>query len=320
MKLNSCFVSISTAFVILGCATPPPDKNAKPDTTVSTGSIRMPAGVDLGRLRLADEARMTKVYVQMTGIGEGPDEKLLFPPHVASAIGVTNRQMGRRFMDMISRGRRFEVYDDTTTVTREQSDIVIDGMITAATQDIQDLRIMRKPHTTVRMSVQMKDVTTGLLLFPAPVAIDGTYGSAQGEGTVLQPSASLNDPSVQRSLANDYERALEKAFDAAAQRIWTVLRPLARVTYVDTTSIDLIGGSRNGLQSGDELVVFSATTTQVGGRDVIQHTQPIAVVRCDGVGTDTSQCDIIRRDPRFTPQPGNYAVLTDSSAAGVRNE
>jgi hypothetical protein len=303
-----------------GCAAPPPSVHAKPEADVTSGSIRMPAGVDLGRLRLVDEARLTKVYVQMVGIGDASDDNLLFPPEVAKSIGITNRQMGRRFMDMISAGRRFEVYDDTTTVTREQSDIVIDGMITAATQDVQDLRVVRKPLTTVRMSVQMKDVTTGQLLFPAPVAISGIYGSAQGEGTLLEPSASLQDPSLQRSLANDYERALEKGFAAAAHRIWDVLRPLGRVLAVDAEQIDIVGGSRHGFQGGDELVVFSATMTQLGGRDVIQRTQAIAVVRCDGVGTETSQCDIIRRDPRYAPQVGNYVVLSDVSASSVRVE
>lgn len=308
------------ALMATGCATPPPDVHAKPEIAVSNGAIRMPAGVDLSRLRLVDEARMTKVYVQMVGIGDASDDKLLFPPDVARSVGITNRQMNRRFMDVISAGRRFEVYDDTTTVTREQSDIVVDGMVTAATQDIQDLRVVRKPLTTVRMSVQMKDVTSGQLLFPAPVAISGIYGSAQGEGTLLQPSASLQDAALQRSLANDYERALEKAFAAAAQRIWTVLRPLGRVSAVDGAQIDIIGGSRHGFQGGDELVVFGATTMQLGGREVIQRTQAVAVVRCDGVGTETSQCDVIRRDPRYTAQVGNYVVLSDTSAAGVREE
>jgi hypothetical protein len=84
--------------------------------------------------------------------------------------------------------------------------------------------------------------------------------------------------------------------------------------------VGIVGGTRHGFQSGDTLVLFHAETMTLGGRQVISRTQPLAVVRCDGVGTETSQCDLTQVDPRFQVKPGDYAVLSDASASGVREE
>jgi hypothetical protein len=48
-----------------------PDKHAPTVTAVSEGAIRMPAGVDLDRVRLLDQGRKLKVYAEMVGIGAG---------------------------------------------------------------------------------------------------------------------------------------------------------------------------------------------------------------------------------------------------------
>jgi hypothetical protein len=59
---------------------------------------------------------------------------------------------------------------------------------------------------------------------------------------------------------------------------------------------------------------------KVGETQVFATMRPVAVVRCDGVGTETSQCTLVRRDPALNPQQGDYAVLTDFSATGVRSD
>jgi hypothetical protein len=310
-------------------ATTMPDPNAAAQIKIVRGPIRMPAGVDLGRLQLVDEARLIRVYTQMVGVGDPSDEKLLFPSSVAAKVQLTNRQVNRRFMDMILGSRRFQVFDDSTTVVRENAfqtldgksmDIIIDGQVVGATQDLMDIAPYRKARTEVRLSVQMKDVMSGEQLFPAGVSVTGAWGMASGEGTMLAPNVSATSPETQLSLANDYERALEKALAEAVTRIGQVLRPFGRVLSVDPTTVGIVGGSRHGFQSGDRLVLFRAETTQLGGRQVISKTQPLAVVHCDAVGTETSQCDLTQVDPRFEVKPGDYAVLSDSSAMGVRAE
>lgn len=299
-----------------------PDKHAPTVTAVSEGAIRMPAGVDLDRVRLLDQGRKLKVYAEMVGIGDPANEKLLFPPAVAQAVGVTTRQMQRRFSDTLARSRRFEIFDASSTVTAEATDIVVDGMVTGTTQELQPIEGgVRVSVTRVRLSLQMKDRYSGRSLFPAAVEVVGQTGRSTGDRVVLQPNEREEDAGVQRRLAVDYERAMQRAFDDAARRIQAVLRPLARVVAADEEQIAFIGGSTHGLQGGDELVVFRATTTRVGETEVIAFAKPLVVVRCDGVGTLSSQCQVIRRDPRQgPPKEGDYAVLSDASDRDVRVE
>ncbi len=299
-----------------------PDKHAPTAGAVTEGAIRMPSGVDLDRVRLLDQGRMTKVYAEMVGIGDPANEKLLFPPAVAQAVGVTTRQMQRRFSDTLARSRRFEIYDASSTVTAEASDIVIDGMVTGTTQELMPIEGgVRVSVTRVRLSLQMKDRYSGRNLFPAAVEVLGQTGRATGDRVVLQPNEREDDPAVQRRLAVDYERALQRAFDEASLRILKVLRPLARVVAAEDEQIGFIGGSVHGLQGGDELVVFRATTQRVGDTEVIAFARPVAVARCDGVGTLSSQCQVIRRDPKnWPPKEGDYAVLSDASDREVRVE
>jgi hypothetical protein len=327
--MKRAFAVLLLALPLAVFAKTAPDPNAAAQIKIIRGPIRMPAGVDLGRLQLVDEARLIRVYTQMVGVGDPSDEKLLFPSSVAAKVHLTNRLMNRRFMDMILASRRFQVFDDSTTVVRENAfqtldgksmDIIIDGQVVGATQDLMDIAPYRKARTEVRLSVQMKDVMSGEQLFPAGVSVNGAWGMASGEGTMLAPNVPVSSPETQLSLANDYERALEKALAEAVERIGQVLRPFGRVLSADATTVGIVGGSRHGFQSGDTLVLFHAETTQLGERQVISKTQPLAVVHCDGVGTETSQCDLTQVDPRFQVKPGDYAVLSDSSAMGVRSE
>lgn len=315
--------------LLVGCAAAPPNPNVAPEVRIVRAPVRMPGGVDLGRLRLVDQARLIRVYTQMTGVGDAQNDQLLFPAVVAQELNLTNRQVNRQFMDMILQSRRFEVFDDSTTVVREgarqtydgqRMDIVIDGEVVGATQEIIDIAPYRKARTTVRLSVQMKDVFSGEELFPAGVSVTGEWGMSSGEGSLLAPGVSVSSPEMQTSLGNDYQHALERALTDAVARINKVLRPLGRVTFADGGSIDMIGGSRHGFQSGDSVVVFRAQTSQIDGRDVITRVEPVAVARCDGVGTESSHCALTQLDPQDSPKVGDYTVLTDTSATDVREQ
>jgi hypothetical protein len=309
--------------LLVGCKTAPvqPDRNAATPQKVALGPVKMPAGVDYSRARLIAENRRVKLYTELVGVGDPSNEKLLFPAKVAQDIGVTAVQMRRRFIDTVSRSRRFEIYDNTSTVTAEASDIVIDGQFTGTTQDIQTIEGgVRVAVTRVRLSLQMKDRYSGKLLFPAAVEVVGQTGRTTGDRAVLAPNENLQSPEVQRRLGQDYERAMQRAFDDAARRIDAVLRPMGRVLAVDGEQVGIVGGSLHGLQGGDELVIFRATLARVGETQVFATTRALAVLRCEGVGTETSQCQVIRRDPAFKIEAGDYAVLTDFSATGVRQD
>ena len=321
--LRPLFVLAMAGALLAGCKTAPvqPERNAPVAQKVTLGPVRMPAGVDYSRARLIAENRRVKVYTELVGIGDASNEKLLFPAQVAQDIGVTAVQMRRRFVDTVSRSRRFEIYDSTSTVTAEASDIVIDGQFTGTTQDIQTIEGgVRVAVTRVRLSLQMKDRYSGKLLFPAAVEVVGQTGRSTGDRAVIAPGENVQSPAVQRRLGQDYERAMQRAFDDAARRVDAVLRPMGRVLAVDGDELGIVGGSTHGMQGGDEMVIFRATVARVGQTQVFATTRALAVVRCDGVGTETSQCQLIRRDPAYKIEAGDYAVLTDFSATGVRQD
>jgi hypothetical protein len=93
---------------------------------------------------------------------------------------------------------------------------------------------------------------------------------------------------------------------------------MGKVIDVDGDSVSVIGGLRNGLQGGDEMVGFSAQLVKIGKTTEFGPVKASVALRCDGVGSATSQCDIIRRDPRYTLAVGDYVILTDHSATATR--
>jgi hypothetical protein len=91
------------------------------------------------------------------------------------------------------------------------------------------------------------------------------------------------------------------------------------VVSVDGNQFGMLGGQAHGLQGGDEVVLFRATTIKLpSGEEEFSSTRPVAVARCDGTGTRTSQCVVIKLSPDLKPQVGDFAVLSDFSATGVR--
>jgi len=310
-------------------AAPPPDPHAAVQVAVVQGPVRMPSGFDPRFVQLVDEARLLRVYTQMRGIEDAPDSKLLFSREAAAKLDLTNSQVNSRFASMVMESRRFQVFDDTSTVVREQSiqsldgktmDIVIEGMVQGSYQEIIPLDPYRKVKTTIRLAVNLKDVITGEQLLVGGVSVEGDYGMTQGEGTLLPPNANPGSPEMQSSMAADYQRALDKALSKAVARINHVLRPMARVTFVNDVAVGIIGGQSHGFQSSDELVVFRPQYTQINGKTKVAFTQPLGVIRCSGVGSETSQCDITHVDTRFTMVAGDFAVLSDVSAKGVREK
>jgi hypothetical protein len=304
---------------------PPPDPHALQQVAVVKGPVRMPSAYDLRFMQLVDEARQLRVYTQVRSIGDEPDSKMLIAPE----LKLTNAQVNSRFASMIMETRRFQVFDDSTTVVREQAiqsldgktmDIIVEGMAQGSYQEILSIAPYRKVHTNVRLAVNVKDVVSGEQLLVGGASVEGDWGSTQGEGTMLPPNAATSSADIQTSMAADYQRALDKALAQAVARINHVLRPVARLTYVSESSVGIIGGMSHGFQGGDELVVFRPEYIELNGKKEIAHTQATAVIRCHGVGARTSQCDVTHVDPRYTMAVGDFAVLSDVSAKGVREK
>lgn len=311
---------VSGALLISGCKTAPkaPDRHAADtEKPKEIAQIKMPAGADRASAELIEQGRRFSIYVELLGIDDPRDKKLLVRADVAQKLGITNTQMRRRFMDTVMRSRRFEVFDSTSSVTADKSDLVVDGMVTQVTQEIVPLEGgVRVSRTRVELSVQGRHRYDGNPLFPGgAVVVVGQTGASSGDRVVLSPADRVDSPAVQERLAIDYERGLRRALDLAAAKLADVVRPMGKVVSVEPDQIGMLGGQSHGFQGGDEVVVFRATMVRLpSGKEEFASTRPIAVARCDGAGTRTSQCVIIRRAPNMTPQAGDYAVLSDFSA------
>lgn len=299
-----------------------------PPSPENSDAIQMPSGFNTRLMDIIDEGRRVKIYTQMNHIGNPQNDQLLFPASVARQIGVTNTQMNRRFMDLLLRTRRFEVMDDGTTVVRDgafqswgndEVDIVVDCLVTDARQEVINIRPYRKVRTQVKISVQMKDVLTGKILFDGDAAVDGVWGDVQGEGTMIPPNVAMNTTDMQQSMGNDYERALTRAFEQAVERIDRLIRPVGRVTVTGGGHFSMFGGIQHGFQGGDDVVVFRAhRKLTADGYNRVVGVMPIALARCNGVGSDISTCTLIRREPGEQLRDTDYTVLTDKSANGIR--
>ncbi len=327
---------LGTALLAAACATPPPTPEQATVYKVRRAPVRMPAGFDLGALDLVGEARRLRVYTQLRGIDDPGDATLLFPAAVKARLGLTDQQANLLFHTGIRQSDRFETYDDSDTKVREgarqnfkgeKMDIVIEGEFVSERQEIINIAPYKKVHTSMRLIATMKNVNTGQELFPGAVSSLGDWGAVQGEGAMIPAGASLGDPQTQLSMGQDFQRAMEKAIDGAADRIDELMRPAGYITFANAASMDMVGGKVHGFQGGDNVVVFHVDYTELGvGKDrhrVIAHVQPIAVAHCDGVGTETSHCDFTMLDPSVqdVQHPAlehDFVVLSDRSAANPR--
>ena len=329
-RLSSSAAMAALLLLAVGCKTTPQvaDANAKPEVKVAEGEVRMPSSYDRMQARMVEEGRRAKVYTSVGGMGDPSNEKLLFPPQVAQALGLTPAQIQRRFNDTIGKTKRYEVLELGASVVADQSDYVVDSMVTSATQELRRIEGgVRVAVTKVQLNVKLKsqfDESKQVRGFQMPdldvFEAVGETGAVTGDRVTLLPSENENSPEVQRRLGIDYERALQRAFNKVAQKVEAQLRPQGRVMSVDGSSVGISGGIRNGLQGGDEMVVFRATVGKLGDREQFVGARPLVAVRCYGVGSATSQCEVIRRDPRYQVQVGDFAVLTDASANGTRTE
>jgi hypothetical protein len=313
---------LASLALLAGCKTAPKvaDRHEVQRESVRELAIAMPSGVDRGAAELIEQGRRFSIYVELLGIDDPKDKKLLFPQAMASRLGITNTQMRRRFMDAVMTSRRFEVYDNTSSVTSDKSDYVVDGMVTQVTQEIVPIEGgMRVARTRVELSLQGKQRYDGDPMFVGGMVVTGQTGTSSGDRVVLAPSDRLDNPQVQERIGVDYERALRRALNEAAAKISDVVRPMGKVVSIDGDQIGMLGGQAHGFQGKDEVVVFRATTIRLPtGKEEFSSTRPVAVARCDGAGTRTSQCVVIRRAPGMTIQVGDLTVLSDFSAGGTR--
>src|SRR6218665_3173258 len=202
----SLILAVTCGLVLSACETTgprraAPDPNAKPDVRVSEGGIILPAGASYRLVQLAEKGEKPKLYVQVRGMGDPSNEKLLFRADVAAAIGVTPVQIQRRFRDTIGKTRRYEVYDMDTSTVAEVSKFVVDAQFVSAFQEIRHLEGgVRVAVTRVQLNANLIHRYSGQPIWDAPIEAIGQTGLSSSDRMVLQPGERESDPDVQRRL------------------------------------------------------------------------------------------------------------------------
>lgn len=292
-----------------------------PMTCAPTGEVSMPSGVSIERILLLDQGQQFKVYTSIEAADHRDITKNAFPPGVAKMVDLSPSSLHRLMADSILRTRRFKVFDMRPNVTAENSDVLITAAVVDAYQVFRTLEGGRQfSQSSVKLSVQIKNMYTGEQLLPADAFVEGLTGVVTGDRVVLRSGEDVNSPEIQQRLVLDFKNAMYRAFENAALRIETLLRPMGRVVSRDGCLVDLFGGSRMGMQANDEVVIFRSQKRQLGETTVLSNTRPVALARCAGVGTENSSCNIVKATAGFAPQDGDYALVTEDSVKRSRGQ
>ena len=275
--------------------------------------LAVPSGIDFRRLKMIEKGeKRLKVYVEMIGISDrGEDVKLLINKRAGDSVGTAD-QMRDKFSNAISKTERFIVLTDKIKDIRDDDDaILVQGRIVTAMQDVEDWTAAKKAITTVKLSLNVINPTTSQKEFARTIM--GIYGTEPGEGTIVKAERDLKSSYIQESLKNDFERALTEALTNVAATVERRYRPMAKVIDVDGSDLALTGGSEQGLNPNDKLVVFRGKMLKVNGKDEPGIMKAVALVECPSVGTESSTCRIVQKGENGDPKPGDYAVVADDS-------
>lgn len=296
----ACIVSLG------GCAVMPGKSN-----------LSLPSDVDYYRICHLERSGAMKVYVMMSGVGEGDDSTHPLPHALRGKVGTTS-QVNRRFVDMISSSRRFEVFDVDTNRQIASEGVLITGQITRATVREGALPNVPKSIIEVALSVHLHESTdvrdattkTGRLL--ESISVLAPYGESPAEATRIDLRR-LDDPTNVANLEAAYSAAFDKALRMAASSMEARMRPVARVDQVKSDQVALVGGAQHGLRKGDRMILFRSDETPecYAGRASVK--QVVGEVTCDSVAQQSSQCQITARVKKLAIQPGDYGVLSDVS-------
>lgn len=307
---------LACAFAMSSCAQAQPSwlKTRPTSECGKEGPITMQPGVDLQRLQLLDENRRMAVYTAVTEIDAAAADKRRLPQAMASLVDLTHDQLLRMFSDAIKGGKRFAVFDYKATLTNEYSNALVDLKVTSAKQDFLQIEPGRRVvKSTVVVSLNLTDMLTGEDLLGDAYVVEGLTGVVSGARLVLTSADDQQSQDVRTRLGNDYVDALKSAFYRIRLELESKLRPLAKVLSIDGCDVGLAGGQKHGFQDGDELVVFRPQTTELGGKKVLAATKPIALLKCAGVGTESSQCTVTQLVAGLKPSKEDYAVITTAS-------
>lgn len=296
------------------CAAPKPVASSAPPRPADCArpmQIDIPSGISVERVQMLDDGQRFKVYTSF----EMSRSRLIAEAPLPDAD-----TLERELVDVMSRSRRFQVFTLRAGAAAEHSDVVVTARILDIQQRLLNIEGGRRvSHSSVRLSVQVKNMYTGENLLTSDAQVEGHTGTTNNDRVLVPAGVSTHDPDMQVALAQDLRTAAFRAFEEADERIETLLRPMAGVTgAVHGCSVDLFGGNANGLQTGDQVVVFRAEKRMIGQTPILANMQAVALLECRSVGETVSQCTLSGSTSGFKPQQGDYAIVTDASMRKAR--
>lgn len=297
------------------------NKTAEAGECGPVGTPVIPAGIDMQRFRLLDENKRPAIYTDISETDAVSASKQQLPERMREVVDLSSTQFRRLFADAIMASRRVEVTDHraTAATTNEASTVMVDLLITTVTQDGVNIEPGRKAIVSkVSMSVQMKDMISGVNLLQGAITVEGRTGITSGARRVYSVDDDWNGAEMKRRRGDDFVDAIKDAMIQVRELVEAELRPMTKVLAVDDCQVGMGGGSKFGLAPGDDLVVFRPTFANQGGQRLLVLSKPIATVHCKGVGTETSQCTVTQLAKGVKPQAGDYAVVTDESLKRTR--
>ena len=273
-----------------------------------------PSGVNMPRLQLlerpdsSNQNSKLKLYVVISG-KKSDGKTFLSSKELLNRFEVEDFR--NLLMNRIKETERFEVYDQATTEVMDQSSIVVEGRVLSTMQHMENMVVVRKAISKVRLSVQIKETETGLLV--KAKTFTGVHGTNPGEGTKIVSDTEIGTSALQESLFSDLEAALNDAVEEAANYIESRYRPVGKISVVQDKAFSMDGGEMHGFKEDDEVVVFRTTFHNQNGVRVPGLITGVAVAQCKTVQTHTSTCHVKKTGDAGSIQKDDYVLLSDVS-------
>jgi len=275
-------------------------------TCASAQSIAVPSGLDATRLDLVSRGETMKVSVALFA-HDASDNPL--PPEWLAVVG-SKEQLTERFIKKVQKSARFKIFDSRYAI--EKADIDVTGQFAETTQHVVPSGSGFKALTTVGLNLSVVDALSGTR-GDDHCEIRLSHGDQPGIGARATSKADIGGDPFKMAAQADRSEAIEQALDQAAYCLIAEVRPLTKVLKAEGEAVDLFGGSAHGLEPGDKLVVFEASTSKLGDRQLV-ISRAVAEIQCPTIGKEVSQCQVLRRVSEGAKiTDAHFAILSDES-------
>ena len=257
MKKQACFIFLTFSLLGLGCATPtPPSKPIQMPVTLKEASQASE------RANTAEE----KIYKRKVAVGRFSNETNYGRGLLVDAdLDPLGKQASDVLATQLQRSGRFIVFErpDMSKVQREQAlsgggdlvgvDALIVGSVTEFGRSLAGkkgfLSSTKKQLARAKVNLRLIDVSTGRVFLAADGTGESIYESGEiaGYGSAAAYDSTLNEKAISAAIAD----VMTEVVNEIEARPWRTY-----VLAVESDTVYIAGGTRQGLAVGDELSVI----------------------------------------------------------------